>query len=54
MKIMTKSTKLPADYKRFFFIYQEDTDIYGNKVLKKELYEGSQKRFIYYVPEIQK
>jgi len=54
MKIMTKSTKLPADYKRFFFIYQEDTDIHGHKVLKKELYEGSQKRFIYYVPEIQK
>ena len=54
MKIMTKSTKLPADYKRFFFIYQEDTDIHGNKVHKKELYEGSQKRFIYYVPEIQK
>ena len=54
MKIMTKSTKLPADYKRFFFIYQEDTDILGNKVLKKELYEGSQKRFIYYVPQIQK
>ena len=36
-----------------FFIYREDEDIYGNKVLKKELFEGSQKRFIYYVKEIQ-
>lgn len=29
-------------------------DIYGNKVVKKELYDGSQKRFITYVPNIQK
>ena len=54
MKIMTKSTKLPGDYKRMFFVYQEEKDIHGHKILKKELYEGSQKRFIYYVPEIQK
>jgi hypothetical protein len=54
MKIMTKSTKLPGDYNRMFFVYQEDKDIHGHKVHKKELYEGSQKRFIYYVPEIQK
>jgi hypothetical protein len=54
MKIITKSTKLPGDYNRMFFVYQEDKDIHGHKVHKKELYEGSQKRFIYYVPEIQK
>lgn len=54
MKIINKSTKLPSDYDRMFFIYQEEKDIHGHKILKKELYEGNQKRFIYYVPEIQK
>jgi len=54
LKIMTKSTKLPKDYDRMFFVYQEDTDILGNKIIKKELFEGSQKRFIYYVAEVQK
>jgi formamidopyrimidine-DNA glycosylase len=53
MKIITKSTKLPRDYDRMFFIYQEDKDIYGHKVHKKELYEGSQKRFIYWVKNYQ-
>jgi len=46
--------KLPADYDRLFFVYMEDTDIHNYKIIKKELYEGSQKRFIYYVPQIQK
>ena len=54
LKIIKKSTKLPSDYKRLFFIYMEDEDIYGNDVIKKELYDGSQKRFISYVPTIQK
>lgn len=54
LKIIKKTTKLPSDYNRLFFIYNQEKDIYGYKVLKKELYEGSQKRFIYYVPEIQK
>jgi len=48
-KIITKKDKLPSDYKRDFFIYYQDTDIYGNKVTKEELFEGSQKRFIYWV-----
>jgi endonuclease-8 len=48
-KIITKKDKLPSDYKRDFFIYYQDTDIHGNKVIKEELYEGSQKRFIYWV-----
>jgi formamidopyrimidine-DNA glycosylase len=52
--LIKKTTKLPADYDRLFFVYSQDTDIHGNEVIKKELYEGSQKRFIYYVPEIQK
>ena len=48
-KIITKKDKLPSDYKRDFFVYYEDTDIYGNKITKEELYEGNQKRFIYWV-----
>jgi len=54
LNIVNKKTKLPSDYNRLFFVYDQDTDIDGNKVIKKELYEGSQKRFIYYVPQIQK
>lgn len=52
--IINSKTKLPSDYDRLFFVYNQETDIKGNKVIKKELYEGSQKRFIYYVPSIQK
>ena len=54
LNIIKKNTKLPLHYNRLFFIYLQDEDIYGNKIIKKELYEGSQKRFIYYVPNIQK
>jgi hypothetical protein len=53
LKIIDKSSKLPSDYKRDFFVYYEDKDIYGNSVIKEELYEGSQKRFIYWVKERQ-
>ena len=52
--IIKKSDKIPSDYGRNFFVYNEEEDIYHNKVKKEELYEGSQKRFIYWVPEIQK
>ena len=51
---ISKSLKLPNDYKRDFFIYRQENDINGNKVKKEELYEGSQKRFIYWVDKIQK
>ena len=54
LKIISKETKLPRDYDRMFFVYSYDVDIHGHKIVKKELYEGSQKRFIYYVPSIQK
>jgi formamidopyrimidine-DNA glycosylase len=54
IKIINKNTKFPADYDRLFFVYGEFEDIHGNNIIKKELYEGSQKRFIYYVPSIQK
>jgi endonuclease-8 len=52
--IITKMDKIPTDYKRDFYVYMADKDIYGNQVIKEELYEGSQKRFIYWVSSIQK
>jgi formamidopyrimidine-DNA glycosylase len=51
--IIKKSDKLPRDYKRNFFVYKQKTDIYGNPVIKEELYEGSVKRFIYWVKKVQ-
>ena len=54
LNIIKKNIKLPSDYNRLFYIYNEKIDIYGNKILKKELYNGNHKRFIYYVPKIQK
>lgn len=54
LKIINKNTKLPHDFRRLFFIYMQKNDLFNNKVIKKELYDGSQKRFIYYVPSIQK
>ena len=47
------SFKIPHDYNREFFVYRQETDIEGRKVVKEELYEGSQKRFIYWIPKIQ-
>jgi len=49
-----KDDKLPRDYKRNFFAYGSEYDIYGNKILSEKLYEGSQERTIHWVPDIQK
>jgi len=46
--------ELPDKYNRDFFVYKQDKDIHNKKVTKEELYEGSQKRFIYWVKDIQK
>jgi formamidopyrimidine-DNA glycosylase len=54
LKILSKNIKLPMNYERDFFVYYEDEDINGEKVKKEELYEGSQKRMIYWVPTVQK
>ena len=51
---INKGFKIPHDYGREFFIYRQETDLEGNKVSKKELFEGSQKRFIYWVASVQK
>jgi hypothetical protein len=50
---ISKTLKLPNDYQRDFFIYRQDKDINDNTIKKEELYEGSQKRFIYWVDKIQ-
>ena len=52
-KIINKSDKIPYDYNRDFFVYREKNDIHGNSVVKEELYEGTQKRFIYWVKDVQ-
>jgi len=54
LKLIKKNSILPRDYKRDFFVYYEEYDIYGNVVVKEELYEGSQKRSIFWCPSIQK
>lgn len=54
LRLINKNTLLPSRYNRLFLIYIQDTDIYGNKVIKKVLENGSQKRTIYYVTNIQK
>jgi formamidopyrimidine-DNA glycosylase len=53
-KIIDKKFKRPSDYNRDFYIYWEEEDIHGNKVKTEELYEGSQKRSIFWVPSYQK
>lgn len=54
LKIVKKDDKLPKDYNRDFFIYGCEEDLYGNKIKKEELYEGSIKRYVYWTPIIQK
>ena len=52
-RIISKNSKLPKDYGRNFYVYKQTKDIYGYKVINEELYEGSQKRFIYMVQQFQ-
>jgi formamidopyrimidine-DNA glycosylase len=52
-KIINVSDKIPRNYKRDFFVYREEKDIYSNPIVKEELYEGGQKRFIFWVKKIQ-
>ena len=54
LKIITKKDKVPSDYKRDFFVYREEKDVNGYPVIQEPLFEGSQKRFIYWVKEVQK
>jgi formamidopyrimidine-DNA glycosylase len=52
--IIKKTDKLPQNYDRSFFIYDQEKDINNNSVIKEKLYEGSQIRYIYWVPDVQK
>lgn len=45
--------KIPEDYGREFYVYSMSTDPQGRPVKKEELFDGSQKRFIYWSPEVQ-
>lgn len=54
LKYLKSNTKLPKDYGRIFFVYRQEYDINNYKVRQKKIYEGSEKKTIYYVPEIQK
>jgi len=51
---VSKDIKIPSDYKRDFFVYMQTKDLDGNIVRKDELFEGSQKRSIHWVEEVQK
>lgn len=53
-KIIPANAKNPGAYKKLFFVYEQERDIYNNIVIKEELYEGSQKRSIYWVKSRQK
>jgi formamidopyrimidine-DNA glycosylase len=48
-KIKSDETKPSSD----FMVYKKTHDVYGNPVVKEEMFDGSQKRFIYWVKEIQ-
>ena len=52
--IITRGVKIPRDYGRDFLVYMQDTDPDGEKVKKEPLFEGSAKRFIHWVPTVQK
>jgi len=45
-----KTFKMPTDFSRVFFIYNNITDIYGNKITKEKMHDRS----IYWVKNIQK
>lgn len=45
--------KVPEDYGREFYVYFQTTDPNGHPVKKEELYDGSNKRFIHWSPDVQ-
>ncbi len=52
--IITEKNRLPRHYERNFFVYFQKQDIYENTIVKELLYTGKIKRFIYWVPSLQK
>jgi len=53
LKILSPSDKTPKNYKRDFYVYMQNTNIYGNPVKQTPLYEGSQPRTIHWVEKRQ-
>ena len=51
--IEANHAKTPEDYGREFYVYFQTTDPNGHPVKKEELYDGSNKRFIHWSPEVQ-
>ena len=51
--IESNHNKTPEDYGREFYVYFQTTDPDGHKVKKEELYDGSNKRFIHWSPDVQ-
>lgn len=45
--------KRPEDYDRDFYVYRQETDPAGRPVRSERLFEGSQVRYIFWVPGIQ-
>jgi endonuclease-8 len=54
LKIITDGLKLPVDYSNEFLVYNRKKDIYNNKIIKEKLSDGSNDRYIYWVPKLQK
>jgi formamidopyrimidine-DNA glycosylase len=54
LKIITNGSKLPVNYLNEFLVYNREKDIYNNKIIKEKLSDGSNDRYIYWVPKLQK
>jgi len=54
LKMLESTDKTPKNYKRDFFIYMQNKNIYGKSVIQTPLYEGSQPRTIHWVKTRQK
>jgi formamidopyrimidine-DNA glycosylase len=54
LKIITDGLKLPINYLNEFLVYNREKDIYNNKIIKEKLSDGSNDRYIYWVPKLQK
>jgi formamidopyrimidine-DNA glycosylase len=54
MGYIDEQLRLPEDYGREFFVYQEKKDIYGNEISTDELSLTDKKRTIFWVKKIQK
>lgn len=53
LNIINILDKLPVDYNQHFLIYNKKYDCYNNVIIKAKLHEGSQIRYIYWVPQYQ-